>query len=252
MLDVLVILDRSGSMQSAQADHEGGLRSFVQDQKDLTEPTNLTLIQFDSAEPCQIIYDRAPIADVRVEDIRLIPRGGTPLLDAVGKAVAHMESHKPDHVVCLIITDGEENESHEWTREQVKQRVEALTKAGWNFLYLGANVDAFHEARGLGVSPAMAMSFANRRGNVGAAYVAASSNVARGRGMVASARKLGVAEADAYVGFTSAMAFDDVQRSTATSDEVFQNASQTNDKTGGQGGTVSGAGDSESDSKAKT
>src|SRR4051812_34999613 len=87
-LDILVILDRSGSMEHAVRDHEGGLRSFVEDQKSLGGDVRLTLVQFDTVNPCDIVFDRLPLADVG--PIQLIPRGGTPLLDAMGLAIAHL------------------------------------------------------------------------------------------------------------------------------------------------------------------
>ncbi len=109
--EIVVLLDRSGSMQHGKDDHEGGLMSFVEDQQQLEGNVRFTLIQFDNVEPCEIVYDGVPIADV--DQIKLIPRGGTPLLDAVGLTIAHVAERladtKPDQVVVMIITDGQEN-----------------------------------------------------------------------------------------------------------------------------------------------
>src|SRR4051812_7762354 len=78
MLDVAIVLDRSGSMQEAKADHEGGLRSFVEDQQTATnDEVRLTFIQFDGPSPCEIVLDRVPIASVDRATLALVPRGST-------------------------------------------------------------------------------------------------------------------------------------------------------------------------------
>lgn len=186
-LDLLVILDRSGSMQDAKSDHEGGLKSFVEDQRDLAGDVRLTLVQFDTEAPCEVVYDRVPLADVG--EIRLIPRGGTPLLDAIGKAVSHLRAQLTDAatVVAMVITDGDENSSREWTRSRVKALVTELESKGWNFLFLGANIDAFAEAGSLGVPMAASASFANHQPQaVSAMYASTMSNVSRSRGLRAA------------------------------------------------------------------
>lgn len=148
--EFLIILDRSGSMQAAASDHEGGLNSFIQDQQKLDGDVRITLIQFDTNDPCEVVMDGVPAG--KAEKVKLLPRGGTPLLDAIGLGVSHFvkridsQTEKPDIVVVMIITDGEENSSREWTKERVKSLVAEKEKLGWKFLYLGANVDAFHEA----------------------------------------------------------------------------------------------------------
>lgn len=187
MLDILVILDRSGSMEKAQADHEGGLKSFVHDQQQLPGEVMFTLVQFDDHDPCEIVYDRVPID--KVGQIRLIPRDGTPLLDAIGLALAHLEKKQvtivPDTVV-MIITDGEENSSTEWTKALVKERIAARTKDGWRFLFLGANVDAFSEASAFGLSATHALNFQNKSGNVQSVYAMSSSKLSSSRGLRAA------------------------------------------------------------------
>lgn len=181
MVDILVVLDRSGSMQDAADDHEGGLRSFVKDQQAAGEDAYFTLIQFDTANPCEVVYDRTPIRDVRLEDIRLIPRGGTPLLDAIGKAVAHLEEkqakQKSDATVMMVITDGEENSSTECTLSQVKNRLSKAEKNGWKVLYLGANVDAFGESSKLGLLASAAANFKNVPGGTNNLYRVTSAKL---------------------------------------------------------------------------
>lgn len=179
-LDLLVILDRSGSMEAARADHEGGLRSFVRDQRDMAGDVRLTLVQFDSQDPCEIVFDRRPLEQVKDDDIRLIPRGGTPLLDAVGQAVAHLRQQLRGaaKVIVLVITDGEENSSCEWTKDRVKALVAECQREEWQFLFLGADIDAFGEAGSIGVSSVHAMAFTNMvPDSVAAAYSSTSDNL---------------------------------------------------------------------------
>lgn len=189
--EIVVVLDRSGSMQEARKDHEGGLNSFVADQRGLAGEVTFTLIQFDTQNPCEVVYDGVPIADVG--PCELVPRGGTPLLDAVGRAVAHVakridaRSPKPDQVLVMIITDGEENESREWTKAKVAALVkEREATHGWKFLFLGANVDAFAEAGSLGVAAWSTSSFVNNRRGVAAMYHATTANTLSARQAVQS------------------------------------------------------------------
>lgn len=179
MLDFAVILDRSGSMQERKSDHEGGLRSFIEDQRKLPGEMKFTLVQFDTADPCEVKFDRVPLASVDTSKIELIPRGGTPLYDAIGKSVAHLRQTltPQDNVVVTIITDGEENASSEWTKRKVKALVDELEAANWKFLFLGASFEAFDEGESLGVQPGAAMMYAQASGqSVNASYGAISAN----------------------------------------------------------------------------
>ena len=196
-VDILIVLDRSGSMQSMLADHEGGIKSFIEDQRSLDGDVRLTLVQFDSVNPCEVVYDRAPLD--RVTEVRLIPRGCTPLHDAVGQAVSHLRGQIADDapVVVMVVTDGEENSSKEWTKDRVKALVTELEAKGWSFLFLGANIDAFATGGGLGMSHDTTATFTPQ--SVNAMYSATSSNMLRSRTAVAS-------------GGTVCMAYDDVQR----------------------------------------
>ena len=185
-LDILVILDRSGSMQDAKNDHEGGLRSFIEDQKRLGGDVRLTLVQFDTTNPCEIVYDRVPLADVG--PIELVPRGGTPLLDAMGLAIAHLtkrQSAEPaSHTITMIVTDGEENASKEWDLARVKKLVTELEGKGGQVLYLGANVDAFAEAGLVGIAHGHALNYNIAASSVQAAYAVTSNKVSHARGMM--------------------------------------------------------------------
>lgn len=197
--DIVVLLDRSGSMQAQKSDHEGGLRSFVDDQKSLAGDVRFTLIQFDSENPCEVMYDATPIADVR--DITLIPRGGTPLMDAMLKAMAHVEKTAPSesNVMFMVITDGCENGSREASKASVQSRTKELESKGWVFLYLGANVDAFAESQGVGIARVCATNFANNAAGINAAYASANKRAWLNRTSSASGQAMGLVQ-NSYTG----------------------------------------------------
>jgi uncharacterized protein YegL len=163
--EVVVLLDRSGSMQSIRHDMEGGLELFVKEQQaDKAGECRLTLVQFDN-EPQTVFTARAIDKVPRIE---LVPRGSTALLDAlgstiesVGKRLSEMdEAQRPGKVLVLVITDGEENSSRRFTQEQVKAMVEHQTETyQWQFAYLGANVDAFAQASRMGIATQSASSY---------------------------------------------------------------------------------------------
>ena len=181
--EIAVLLDRSGSMARAREDHEGGLNSFIRDQRELEGDVRFTFVQFDDQDPCEVIHNGTPLKDVA--PVTLKPRGYTPLLDAVGKSIGVLDKRlqqaaaKPDQVIFMIITDGLENASQEWKKDMVKKLVEEKQAAGWAFLFLGANIDAFHEAGSIGIAQVTTMSYTDR--DAGAMYAAVSSNVGGAR-----------------------------------------------------------------------
>lgn len=159
LTDITVILDRSGSMASIHADAEGGLNTFINEQKSTEGDANFTLVQFD--DKYDIVHDGIKIDDV--PHCTLTPRGSTALLDAVGKTINTLgerlaktpESDRPGLVVVVIVTDGGENASHEFNRAQIQAMIEhQQEKYDWEFVYLGANQDAFAEAHAMGINMA--------------------------------------------------------------------------------------------------
>lgn len=248
MIDILVILDRSGSMEDAKSDHEGGLKSFVKDQADLDGDVRFTEVQFDSKDPCEILYDRVPIREVG--EITLIPRGGTPLLDAIGRAVSHLEAKQiaepSDYTVCMIITDGHENASTEWTTARVKARIADLEKKRWKFIFLGADIDAFGEAGQIGMAMGGVASFSNASAaSVGATYAVTSAKMSRSRGIRAMAGAQGMSMTTAYAAIEDSLNYTEAERSD------MLNGTTNTVTVGGSDAVVSGSGDSESDEKAE-
>lgn len=157
LTDITMVIDRSGSMQSIQSDAEGGINSFIEQQKQEPGEANVTLVQFDT--DYEFVHSGVPIK--QVPTFTLVPRGSTALLDAVGRAInetgarlaAVDESQRPGLVVFVIVTDGEENSSREFTRDQIRTMVEHQQSAyKWQFTFLAANQDAFAAGGSMGIA----------------------------------------------------------------------------------------------------
>ena len=157
-MDRVFILDRSGSMESCWDDTIGGFNAFVNEQK--VDGGTLTLIQFD--HEYLESYHAKPIGEVEpLSRETFKPRGSTALLDAIGKTIKNFKSQTIPTVI--ILTDGQENASHIYTKSHIKDLIEERQKDGWTFVYLGANQDAFAEAGSLGIAPCATMNYdANR------------------------------------------------------------------------------------------
>lgn len=154
---VVWLVDRSGSMQAIQGDVVGGFNNFVADQRKIAAPCRLTLHQFDSMG-FDTLYDAVPLEDVREMTLNdFTPRSMTPLLDSVGRTITSTQvsaeaNRGQEDVVVVIFTDGYENASREYTREQVQQLVKAKEADGWTFLFMGAGIDAYAMGGAIGVS----------------------------------------------------------------------------------------------------
>lgn len=179
LTEIAIILDRSGSMETIREDMVGGYKTFMDAQAAVPGKCVVSLYQFDGT--FDVVYEAQPIMDVPRLD--LDPRGSTALHDACGKAVTRIgkrlrklpDHARPSKVVVLVITDGHENASTEFTAYEVRAMFRHQTeKYGWQFVYLGANVDAFHEASQIGAATSMNYQ-ANPRG------------VARGYGVMGQA-----------------------------------------------------------------
>ena len=184
LTDVTVVLDRSGSMTSCREEAEGGLNAFVEQQKKLPGECLFTLVQFDTEY--EFVHRGVPVGVV--PKFTLVPRGWTALLDAVGRAInetgarlAKMEERdRPGLVAFVIVTDGQENHSREFTAARVREMVRHQSEVyGWKFTYLGANQDAFAEAGSLGIAADAAANYAGHKTH--AAFAAASGNLKTAR-----------------------------------------------------------------------
>lgn len=154
--EILCILDRSGSMASIKNDTIGGFNAFINEQKAIPGSAKVTLAQFDGYY--EIVYQARDINEVpELNDTVFVPRGSTALLDAIGKTLVEqkMRIHKEgwaEKVIVVILTDGEENSSHEYTNDVVKILTESAQNDEWSFIYLGANQDAFSVASTFGIN----------------------------------------------------------------------------------------------------
>ena len=157
-MDRIFLLDCSGSMESCWDDTIGGFNAFLNEQK--ADGGTLTLIQFD--HEYQLNYESKPIGEVKpLTRETFKPRGSTALLDAIGRAVKEVRTQTIPTVI--ILTDGQENASHKYTKAHIKDLIEERQNHGWQFVYLGANQDAFAEAGSIGIAPGCTMNYdANR------------------------------------------------------------------------------------------
>lgn len=185
--EIVVILDRSGSMGTIVNDTIGGFNSFIKSQKDLNlGECNVTLVQFDDKYELNYTSKLSDVKDLSTETY--IPRGGTSLLDAIGKTITEVgsrlvstpEAMRPSRVIFVIITDGEENTSKEYRTEQIKTMVEHQTnKYSWDFLYLNCDLKGFGQARDMGFTQDKSLNYNKMK--TGTMYGTFASNVARSR-----------------------------------------------------------------------
>jgi hypothetical protein len=155
--DIIVVLDRSGSMDSIGQSTVDGFNSFIKEQRAAEGEANLTLVQFDNQY--QVDYSNLDIKHVKdlILGETFVPRAMTALYDAIGRTIAEVKTK--NDVVMVIITDGMENASREFNRDGVFKSIEAKKKAGWNFLFLAANQDAIKAGGDMGISAKNAMTY---------------------------------------------------------------------------------------------
>jgi hypothetical protein len=166
---IYVLLDRSGSMQAIRSDVIGGFNAFLAEQQADGADARLTLVQFDSQDPAEVLADAIPIREaVPLTASTFLPRGGTPLLDATGRLLMRGDVREaalaatdfpPEDVVFVTITDGAENQSREFRRDTIRRMVSERESAGWTFVYLSADIDAYAEAGGLGYDTRSTQAF---------------------------------------------------------------------------------------------
>lgn len=185
---IQIVVDRSGSMIAIKDDAQGALLAFCKDQANFPGRATVRLSQFDTEY--NTVYPSTLVAAVPFYELQ--PRGGTALNDAIGRAIQEFgaelaglhEHERPGHVIFVIITDGMENSSHEYTQAQVKTLVERQQKEwNWKFVFLAANQDAVLTGAGYGFNRPQTMTFApNSRGTfrAGAAMSAYTSAVRSG------------------------------------------------------------------------
>jgi hypothetical protein len=166
LTEIIFLLDRSGSMAGLESDTIGGFNGFIEKQREMEGDTLVTAVLFD--DQYEILWNGVEAEKAKLTKKNYYVRGMTALLDAVGKTILDVgyrlaktnEEDRPGKVIFVITTDGMENASQEFTYEKVKELIKhQQEKYNWEFIFLGANIDASEEADSLGIDAANAYSF---------------------------------------------------------------------------------------------
>ena len=168
LTEIVFILDESGSMYDLAADTIGGFNSYVEEQRHQPGEAYLTTVAFNTTP--RTLHDHVNIKDVpRLTDRDYSPVGGTALMDAIGTTVTSVgkrlantpENERPSKVIVVITTDGMENSSMEYTHSQIKEMIQhQQDKYSWEFIFIGAGIDAYSEASRIGIGGLHTMSVA--------------------------------------------------------------------------------------------
>ena len=185
MTELVFILDRSGSMAGLEKDTIGGFNAMLARQKQEPDDAVVSTVLFDNVS--QVIHDRVPLDRApELTEKEYFVRGSTALLDAVGGAIHHIGNvHKyarpedrPEKTLFVITTDGMENASRQYSYDRVKQMIaRQKEKYGWEFLFLGANIDAAREASRFGIAQNCAANYHADHQGTGVIYEAVSETV---------------------------------------------------------------------------
>ena len=146
IMDVVFILDRSGSMSGTESDTIGGYNNYLKDFK--KKNAKITTVLFD--DKYEMITERCNVKDVEeLTKETYFVRGSTALMDAIGKTVNFMDQKKAEKVMFIITTDGYENASKEFSKKQIKEMIEG--HKNWEFMYIGADIDSYGEGASIGI-----------------------------------------------------------------------------------------------------
>lgn len=166
---ISVILDRTGSMEDIREETIRGFNSFLKEQQGVPGLATMTLVQFDSEDPYEVLHRAVPIGEVAgLTAETYVPRASTPLLDAMGRGILDLDGclkkmrakERPGKVLFVVVTDGLENASREFTAKKVRALVNARTRrAKWQFVFMGTELGSITEAVDWGVQPQATMCF---------------------------------------------------------------------------------------------
>ena len=168
LTELVFILDRSGSMSGLENDTIGGFNSFVEKQREVDGECLVSVVLFNNTS--QVVYDRVSLNDIKKMTRQdYVASGSTALIDAMGDAIHHIKNvHKyireedvPEKTVFVIITDGEENDSHRYSSDEVKNMVSKQKENDWEFIFLGANIDAVETAKRYGIDSSRTARYYN-------------------------------------------------------------------------------------------
>ncbi|MDR0909032.1 MAG: VWA domain-containing protein [Spirochaetaceae bacterium] len=181
LTEIVAILDKSGSMAHLTADTIGGYNTFIKAQQELPGEAVLSTVLFSTGKE-NVLHNRAALAGIQpITEKEYRAGGGTALLDAMGRAIDHIgkeldktpEDEKPGKVIFFVITDGQENSSTEYSYKQIKDMVERQTNIyKWEFIFMGANIDAFSTAESMGILRDHAFNYKAKSANIMALHSA--------------------------------------------------------------------------------
>ena len=185
LTEIVFILDRSGSMSGLEADTIGGFNSMIAKQKKEEGEAYVSTVLFD--DQCEVLHDRVPMEQVPLmTEEEYYVRGCTALLDAVGGAIHHIanvhkyarDEDRPEKTLFVITTDGMENASKHYTYEKVQAMIKKeQEKYGWEFIFIGANIDAVQEAKRFGIRKERAVNYVHDEIGTKAVYRSVSKAV---------------------------------------------------------------------------
>ena len=195
---ISIVLDRSGSMARIADDVVGGFNTFLGEQRKQEGGGRVTLVQFDGQDPFEVLIDGEDLDKVRdLDPARYIPRGNTPLDDAVGRMIAQIDAEileradaaKPiEDQIVVIVTDGYENASREFSGKTLSDLIEARRGRAWTFVFLGADELTFEEGERMGVSQANTAQWAATGEGTAAMFATVSKETTTFRSMGPSER----------------------------------------------------------------
>ncbi|MFH5227964.1 VWA domain-containing protein [Antrihabitans spumae] len=198
---IAVLLDRSGSMHSIKGDTQGGFDAYIAKQREQPGSVTMTLAQFD--DHYERVYSNKPIADVPPLDLQ--PRGVTALYDGIGRLTTEIgeelaakpEHERPGQVIVVVLTDGHENASKDWTHQAVKEVITRQeSEFAWDYLFLGANIDAVAIGEQMGFKSTNSITYAPSPAGVTNAFAAAASYTSRKRAAPRGTKVEGFSDAD--------------------------------------------------------
>ena len=188
--DMHIILDRSGSMENIRQSTIDGFNKFLNEQKMLPDKATISLYQFDDIY--EVVYKNKDLQDAPdLNTTTFVPRNSTALLDAIGRTINGINTiKKPDKIVVVIITDGQENSSKEFIKTTIFDMIREKTNAGWAFVFLAANQDAIASGSSLGIFAQNSKNYVPDKHGTIAAYATASSCMRNYRTQISSLNSL--------------------------------------------------------------
>lgn len=172
-MDLIFIMDRSGSMMGSEKDTIGGFNSFIQKEIKKELDIKVTTVLFD--DKYEMLYKRKPIQEVeQLTDKEYWVRGTTALLDAIGKTINSLDKEINNKTLVVIMTDGYENASHEYSKQQISNLIK---NHSWEFIYIGADIDSYSEASTFGIKKSRIANYDKSARGVEDAYDAVDCSV---------------------------------------------------------------------------